>query len=140
MADIGTKLSQESLSSNDDFVNVENPVSEHSSPEIVEEEEEAGEEEEGIADKQVDVEVSCVWLGLSELCTLDQGIYMCVCGIMHCLIESCVFQGEWVKHFSVCAKKYFKCFLWSAWWSSQVLEQLKHLCLSSNHISESHPM
>ena len=58
MADIGTKLSQESLSSNDDFVNVENPVSEHSSPEIVEEEEEAGEEEEGIADKQV--EVSCV--------------------------------------------------------------------------------
>lgn len=61
MADIGTKLSQESLSSNDDFVNVENPVSEHSSPEIVEEEEEeAGEEEEGIADKQVDVEVSCV--------------------------------------------------------------------------------
>ena len=78
MADIGTKLSQESLSSNDDFVNVENPVSEHSSPEIVEEEEEAGEEEEGIADKQVDVEVSCVWLGLSELCTLDQGIYVCV--------------------------------------------------------------
>ena len=36
--------------------------------------------------------------------------YICVCGIMHCLIESCVFQGEQIKHFSVCAKSTLSAF------------------------------
>ena len=69
MADVGNRTSQESYSSNDDYVNVENPSPENSSPEMINDEE-AEEPQEGTAGgKLIDFEVSCLEKAILPVCT-----------------------------------------------------------------------